>query len=392
MIFVLSLRFVRRFSFELFQKAHLLLALVTVVALICHILPGNFIKVLFPSIALIVWGMNTLGQLFRMYIGGGVKRTEITQIYYPPKTSLSDSRVSATRLSLELERPIPIGPGQYGYLRFFKKRLRDNFQSHPFLIAWWDEEEREGGSATTQILTFLILPQGGLSARLAKEMSLQDIIFEGPYGQDLQLGRYQTVILVADGIGIIGVLPYAQYLSERKNRDQEIKREVRESRIALKEERERYQRLKDLLRNRIETEEGTCTGKVEDIGKKNLESAEKLRRDLWLTFQNVQNIRRKLRELWERRLHRDWTKKVDLFWELKDNYDERWIDDRLKKLQDNDFKRVGSLHVWKKKRFLSRYLAASTLVYLPRREEFRPLIRSLQRLGMFISRHNWKIY
>ncbi|KAE8442180.1 hypothetical protein EG329_003768 [Mollisiaceae sp. DMI_Dod_QoI] len=102
------------------------------------------------------------------------------------------------------------------------------FQSRPFIGAWWDWEEKaphaiSGHQEKATVVSFLIRPQRGLTARLTKESQLHSINVDGPYGQDLQLEQYDTVILVAEGIGIAGVLPYAKYLSQRKLDDDNAK-------------------------------------------------------------------------------------------------------------------------------------------------------------------------
>src|SRR5436305_407280 len=89
--------------FELFLKIHLLLAMIAIGSLLWHLLPGDFVKVLFPSIALILWVSNTLCQL---YFGGRAQQAFITKLY-------SDSncqQVSAIKLKLVLRRPITIKP------------------------------------------------------------------------------------------------------------------------------------------------------------------------------------------------------------------------------------------------------------------------------------------
>lgn len=48
---------------------------------------------------------------------------------------------------------------------------------------------------------------------------------DGPYGRDLKLETFETVLLFAKGIGIAGVLPHALQLVERfKHEDQAYRR------------------------------------------------------------------------------------------------------------------------------------------------------------------------
>ena len=68
------------------------------------------------------------------------------------------------------------------------------------------------GPTRARNLTFLIEPRDGITARLEEENILRDLFIDGPYGQDLRLERYETVLLIAKGIGIAGVLSYAKQL------------------------------------------------------------------------------------------------------------------------------------------------------------------------------------
>ena len=42
------------------------------------------------------------------------------------------------------------------------------------------------------------------------------MIIDGPYGKDHHLEDYETVILVAKGIGIAGILPYVRHMTYRR--------------------------------------------------------------------------------------------------------------------------------------------------------------------------------
>jgi predicted ferric reductase len=276
-----SLYFVRRFMFELFLKIHLLLALIAMGSLLWHLLPGNFVKVLFPTIALFLWVSN---MLYQLYFGGRAHQVFITKLY----TESNYQNISAIKLKLVLKQPIIIKPGQYLYLRILSDlQSQDRFQAHPFMIAWWDElapvetSKREVSVASSSAkdfrgedeslihhakaksLTFLIQPQRGLSARLAMQSSIRSVAFDGPYGQDLHLERYETVMLVAQGIGIAGVLPYAHHLTN------------------------------------------------------------------WKFHKNKSHKRAVM------------TRKLDLYWLLEENYQEKWIGDYLKELQQKDIKQVS---------------------------------------------------
>lgn len=122
------------------------------------------------------------------------------------------------KLMLNLKRPIAFKPGQYFYINTQDLQFRDRFQLHPFAITWWEDAPvTQGDLAMTgptkaKSLTFLIQPRNGFTARLCSEHSLKNMLINGPYGQDLQLKRYDTVLLVGKGIGIAGLLSYVKQL------------------------------------------------------------------------------------------------------------------------------------------------------------------------------------
>lgn len=90
--------------FELFLKMHLLLAMTAIGSLLWHLLPGDFMKVLFPAIALVLWVSNTLCQL---YFSSRAQQAFITKLF----SGSNRQQVSAIKLTLELKRPITIKPG-----------------------------------------------------------------------------------------------------------------------------------------------------------------------------------------------------------------------------------------------------------------------------------------
>lgn len=310
-----------------------------------HLLPRFSIKTLFPTIALVLWLFNTLGELCRTRLKGRFEISQIDPIYSLIKPNTSElSEISeinessetseiltAIRLTLH-SRSLVFCPGSFYYIRFRKQRFLDKFQSHPFLVAWWDNEEegaeskdRESKSgedeekerkSSEQTVTFLIHAQNGLSTRLARSISPPELYLDGPYGRNLQLGRYKTVILVGDGIGIAGILPYAQHLAERKRLDTWVKEKFKKCQEALKSEQDQYFRA--MSKARAGRYEADCAA----------------------SYERMMEIREELRNLRKKNLHRDFTHKVDLFWVLDGNYQHQWVNDRLKKLQESDSARV----------------------------------------------------
>jgi predicted ferric reductase len=252
--------------FELFLKLHLLLAATTVIALIWHLIPRSLSLLWIPLMAVTLWLINRWCRRAVYYNKDGA---EIGEIWRNEDLGIIRVKILMKDRTI-MNRRFEPKPGQYYYLDFPQLPLRDRVQAHPFMLAWWTQS----GSITN--LTFLVEPQRGLTARLMKELSLSSVNIEGPYGQDLEVERYDTVMLVAKGVGIAGVLSYVRYLTERKSNDETVK--------AAEE-----------------------TEKMANCQRSNQQSDD---------------------------LYRDHTRKIDLFWKLDHNGQAEWTSDYINELKN----------------------------------------------------------
>ena len=63
-----------------------------------------------------------------------------------------------------------------------------------------------------------------LDRRWAEELSVgREVRLDGPYGKGIDVSKYETVLLAADGIGISGILPFVLSLAVRYERDKDDK-------------------------------------------------------------------------------------------------------------------------------------------------------------------------
>ena len=212
LILLTSMYFVRRLMYEVFAKSHLLLALLVGVALVEHLLPKGPKKFIYPVISLSLWGSNFLLQaIIVVYRNFGGRRQDKGRASILHFFSGADNEtVTAMRVTIRLRRPLTIQPGQYAYLIFSDMGIRGRLQSHPHVITWWDNSMR------AMELSFLIQPHSGLSSQLIARKSISNVMIDGPYGKNLHLDEYETVILIAKGIGIAGILPYARHMAYRR--------------------------------------------------------------------------------------------------------------------------------------------------------------------------------
>ncbi len=154
-------------------------------------------------------------------------------------------QTTATWMKAELPRNVRIYPGAYFYVFFREMPFWRRHRAVPLMAFSWepllpeklqrypkhaskkqlqDRSSNEDCDHATN-LTFLILNTPSLSKLLTKN---SPIILDGPYGPNIKLDRFDTVVLTAKGIGIAGVLPFILHLAYRKHYDQEQKRSMKE--------------------------------------------------------------------------------------------------------------------------------------------------------------------
>lgn len=122
-------------------------------------------------------------------------------------TARIKARTGAIEITVKVARPWNVKAGEWIFLSIPAAGATSALQSHPFMIIWWD---RDVNGLT---LSLLVKPRRGFTRRLAS-MAGRDLIalIDGPYGPELQLGEYGTVLMFATGIGIAGHIPYIKAL------------------------------------------------------------------------------------------------------------------------------------------------------------------------------------
>lgn len=208
-----SLSLVRRLFYKLFLIFHCLFALTAVVALYKHLEYTRSKASVFPGVALLLWGSNTIMRMIKMAyhnIGGSRDdkndQAAITHYFH----TLPIDGVSAIRMEIKPRHPLKIQPGQYFYLFLSDLGTHRLFEAYPFVILWWDD------SLNAMNLSFLIQPEYGITRDLIAKNSVRSVIIDGPYRKNLHLEDYETVILVAKGIGITGILLYIRHMTYRR--------------------------------------------------------------------------------------------------------------------------------------------------------------------------------
>lgn len=217
-IFLQSLSPVRHSFYELFLHLHILLAVMSFVALWYHLQNLLQQRVLLGTV--ILWGLDRVGRLGTLiWRNCGKRRTTATVEALPG---------SVARVDVDVSRAWNFRPGQYMYLYMPCLGL---WTSHPFTVAWrsmdsdtlsWNEKRSSsdsfatllGGSQTTT-MSVLVKGQDGFTKKLLEKAEESPegrikamALAEGPFGGIHSLASYGTLLLVAGGIGITHPMSY----------------------------------------------------------------------------------------------------------------------------------------------------------------------------------------
>ncbi|KAF2182632.1 hypothetical protein K469DRAFT_669639 [Zopfia rhizophila CBS 207.26] len=226
-IYLSSTKFVRRHFYEAFAKLHLILAPLAIISIWLHIPSQEYLKP--PKVYLLIT-FSLYGAVLASWF------VHVTYRNFRRDTPLNVAEITSTNAStdvvtvqLKLSRPWRIRPGQFLYFRLLTARDFAFLQSHPFYICSWDSDTVD----TVDTVSLLVEKRHGFTANLLpggsqSEYSTMKAIVEGPFGGELRLESYGTVILFATGIGIAAQLPYIRHLLEGHQH-----REVTAQRIVL---------------------------------------------------------------------------------------------------------------------------------------------------------------
>jgi hypothetical protein len=207
-----SFWFVRRYFYNAFQKIHLVHALVALGGAGWHVFRRPASQAWVPVVlAASLLTLTTAFEWLRVFV-------------YASSAAIHNEPIRASaafRIDVRCKKPLRVFPGCYFQVFFPGKLFHWNMlQSYPMTVMWHSAEDRPDGStsetasgtSTANQLSFLVSRHGRpiQNIRLKKG---QQLLLSGPYGQDLHLHRFETIMLAAKGAGILGVLSIALHLS-----------------------------------------------------------------------------------------------------------------------------------------------------------------------------------
>ncbi|KAK4206564.1 hypothetical protein QBC37DRAFT_300548 [Rhypophila decipiens] len=200
---------IRRLSYKWFQFLHYVLIIAIVASLILHLIFTSTSFTTTPWISVYCCGA--------LWLRSSLLRRLLMQ-YRGCVTAYVRRFEGVTRIIVPTNFAVKARPGSYFYIYFTRHPLF-KFHGHFAPVIWWDPDVTN----YTKEVSFL-LPHTDVRLQGESQSINLKVCLDGPYGQDLAIGQYGTVILVADGEGIAGVLPFALSLVSRKNHDMQAKK------------------------------------------------------------------------------------------------------------------------------------------------------------------------
>ncbi|KAJ8096641.1 ferric reductase NAD binding domain-containing protein [Lipomyces tetrasporus] len=191
----------RHHWYEIFLVGHIATVICYLATAWHHVKPHDSIEYFYACVA--IWGLDRLVRVCRILLAGPYSEAKITVH--------GDAVYVAVKPAVHFHPK----PGQYAFLYV----LRHNFwESHPFSIV----ETRD------KHYIFVAKAHAGLTKKIHNSVTKQNgnntvrVWIEGPYGESYPIARYETVLLVAGGIGITAIMSYALDL-KRRNTQQHVK-------------------------------------------------------------------------------------------------------------------------------------------------------------------------
>lgn len=206
-LMILSLRFIRKLSYEFFLRTHQALAFLVGYVLWRHLISKSFVNRVCLYVSAGIFGFTAVVQLFATLYRNSVFQGRL------PRAVITKAG-GGFQISLTVHGKLKVDAGQYINLWIPSVSFWSFLQSHLFVVASCEE-----GEHTT--LGLLVDPQKGFTSKLQRLARYESgsnrsdfrlALFTGLHGVSAPLGEFERVLMVASGFGIVAQLPYLRQL------------------------------------------------------------------------------------------------------------------------------------------------------------------------------------
>ena len=195
----------RRPFYEFFITSHMALAVIITYAMWRHLSVQASFSRIYVFTAVAIYSATTIVRYTRILIRN--------LVWNEPRAIAKLAQVNdAICVQVKIPRPWHVQPGQYIYVWMPGVSFWSFFQSHPFMITWWDHNLQNQGTN----VYLLLKPQLGFTQKLLRHVKSSGlrVWVDGPYGKSEDVGDYGSLMMFASGIGIAAQIPYIKAVLE----------------------------------------------------------------------------------------------------------------------------------------------------------------------------------
>lgn len=190
-----GIHFFRSRWYETFLVIHLVLAVAFTVGMWYHCKTLGWMQWMYATIA--VWSFDRFARIVRIFWSGGVVSGDF---------ELVDPDQLIVKAEMDFSKWWSIYPGVHVYMYILNGKF---WESHPFTVY------QSPFAAQTGKMTVLLKAKEGKTLSLANLLNKGDgkrrlkTLIEGPYGSKHPIGKYDSSVYIAGGIGITATYAYA---------------------------------------------------------------------------------------------------------------------------------------------------------------------------------------
>ncbi|KAF4122223.1 FAD-binding domain [Geosmithia morbida] len=237
-LLILSVYWLRRHYYEAFLLIHIVLSILMLITMLGHVSIFGGEYDVFVWVPVFIWVLDRVIRVSRIFLFN-------VRVWNTKAMATFNPAANIVRLEVPISsKGHKAKPGTYYYLSI----LNDTkfWESHPFTVASTtlglpsfegderaallasEESSLDDGPDTRQIMTFLIRPYDGFTARMrdaaaaeSPKPALLRLAVDGPYGETLPLHFFDNILFIVGGSGIVVPMTYSRSLAQDSFSDDE---------------------------------------------------------------------------------------------------------------------------------------------------------------------------